>query len=1380
MKNSTGQNNAPTIQWETIQIFISSTFRDFYAERDYLVKHIFPEIREWCSQWKFFVVDIDLRWGISKEEAQSGKVVEICLDYIDKSRPFFICMLGNRYGWIPDQNEIPIKTLKKYGTPSRDYSVTHMEIFHALLNPEKLIEEDHEAFFYFRSNDSYPAENELSEYSDDEKWLFFDAFFEKDLSKQKKLDDLKDEIKQCFITRTDGSKKPDAWKKRLYHYKPYFDKKLINPENEHLRGRFTSESLSDFGQRVKTDIINSIRNRYRHRIHELEKLRKQETKDNESYLHDIFSRKKTEFFVGKTTMLDKLYSYITSKTNQILFLYGESGFGKSALLSKFYLTYVNNDNFFIIPHFVGASSDSGDLYSMIRRLCTLIIEYFDFDEDIPGELHELTAKLNMLLKAATSPIVLIIDGVNRLDQTKNSHQLYWLPFQLHENVKIIVSTSEKMLKETHRDQTGYKLEMEQLNDYEINKIIRQVPTVFCKKLEEKHIKVLTQRKEIKNPLYLQVALEELRIFGSFEKLKNKISSLPETINALFASMIERLEIEHGDSLVKHCFCLLECSRYGLTEKELSELTLSINGENACQGIIRQIRNYLYNNGIVLGFAHEALSNAVQIKYLQNKTSRLRWHKVLAEYFANQSLYDGFKQANQRKAVELPWQQSCAEQWHGLKDTLCKFPFLEMKIKSRGVIELQSDYSYSLATCENLSVSRTLTMWQEEIQHEFETLINKPDLCVQQLSNRIKFRTKDVSFKEIELFKKKLLKHDRIFIEQNKTPRITNSIHLKSISIDSLVTSCAWGIEKDLLLCGTNDGDLISVAWDTNKIVRRIQRHPGAVDKIAYSNDKHFLATSSSECSSLNIYRSHSLFFEKIITTEGNVRDMSWSPDNLSICTIQGILGHPVVIYNFESGEIIHKIHYDRFHHKFPSRCFWMHNTNHIVIVAQGYLFIYKFSLAGNLSLQKEIKICIEKISSVSHPSKKDKILLGTESNRIFIFDLIKMEKTEIRNNHEQEISSISWSKDEKYFLSTDYNGVTIFWDNNELEPLEEFNHHGEAVSSHSWSPSNNMFITAGFDTQIQLFSTKPTENISFIYHKKGVTCSDWSPDGQKYITGGRDHLVCLWKRGQETIFKELTGHEHHVTNCNWSPDGNKFVSAGKNGQLIIWNSKGRIKKSWFAHNKPIISCCWSQNGKFLFSIDTSGRIKRWKSSNGKQIPVAFDNKYNVTAITVVKNQIILFDQTSKNIFFISDSTHQLDTPIDFVQSFFLSENKKKLIAIGKYDFLIVDDPFNTPQMREVEGNGYLISSCDVDHSGKYMAIAAYDQSLTLWDLNAMKPVGQFISNGNIQTCRFSPNGDLILCGDDLGNVYLLNPYGFKNTKKKKENRNFLVKWFLSS
>jgi hypothetical protein len=86
-----------------IRVFISSTFRDMQAEREELVKFTFPELRRRCRERSVEFVDVDLRWGISDEQKAEGKVLPICLAEIERCRPYFIGLLGERYGSVPEE-----------------------------------------------------------------------------------------------------------------------------------------------------------------------------------------------------------------------------------------------------------------------------------------------------------------------------------------------------------------------------------------------------------------------------------------------------------------------------------------------------------------------------------------------------------------------------------------------------------------------------------------------------------------------------------------------------------------------------------------------------------------------------------------------------------------------------------------------------------------------------------------------------------------------------------------------------------------------------------------------------------------------------------------------------------------------------------------------------------------------------------------------------------------------------------------------------------------------------------------------------------------------------------------------------------------------------
>ena len=66
----------------TVRIFLSSTFRDFGEERDLLVRRLFPTLRARLQSRFVDLIDVDLRWGITAEEAERGDVLPICLSEI--------------------------------------------------------------------------------------------------------------------------------------------------------------------------------------------------------------------------------------------------------------------------------------------------------------------------------------------------------------------------------------------------------------------------------------------------------------------------------------------------------------------------------------------------------------------------------------------------------------------------------------------------------------------------------------------------------------------------------------------------------------------------------------------------------------------------------------------------------------------------------------------------------------------------------------------------------------------------------------------------------------------------------------------------------------------------------------------------------------------------------------------------------------------------------------------------------------------------------------------------------------------------------------------------------------------------------------------------
>lgn len=143
----------------TIKVFISSTFHDMQEHRDYLITRTFPLLNYIALQRGVKFIPIDLRWGITEEESKSGKVLDLCLSSIDDSIPFFIGLLGERYGWCPSVEEFQRSRILQECYPwieddlKQNMSVTEVEMQYGVLRRK----EDINAIFFTTNVNCFPS-----------------------------------------------------------------------------------------------------------------------------------------------------------------------------------------------------------------------------------------------------------------------------------------------------------------------------------------------------------------------------------------------------------------------------------------------------------------------------------------------------------------------------------------------------------------------------------------------------------------------------------------------------------------------------------------------------------------------------------------------------------------------------------------------------------------------------------------------------------------------------------------------------------------------------------------------------------------------------------------------------------------------------------------------------------------------------------------------------------------------------------------------------------------------------------------------------------------------------------------------------------------------
>ena len=149
----------------------------------------------------------------------------------------------------------------------------------------------------------------------------------------------------------------------------------------------------------------------------------------------------------------------------------------------------------------------------------------------------------------------------------------WIPDILPSNVRIVVSVQPGDCLNALRKRGIKEIELKTLSKETCKAVIINTLIKYNKKLDENQLAALLNKEQSNVPLWLTRACEELRVFGVFDKLDDKIQSIDGQLSGLVEQSIARVihDIMICGDLLHAVFSLIACSRFGLTEKELTEL-----------------------------------------------------------------------------------------------------------------------------------------------------------------------------------------------------------------------------------------------------------------------------------------------------------------------------------------------------------------------------------------------------------------------------------------------------------------------------------------------------------------------------------------------------------------------------------------------------------------------------------------------------------------------------------------------------------------------------------------------------------------------------------------------------------------------------------------
>jgi len=630
--------------WYTRPVFLSSTFKDMHAERDHLRQHVFPKLAEDLRERRCHLEPIDLRMGVetvelAEEEAKELQVLKVCLNEIERSRPFLIVLLGDRYGWVPPEARMRAAAQEAgFATEVTGMSVTALEIEFGILLKEP--EQRRRCLFFFR--DPLPYEQMPPEVA--ARYRDAHSRVEAVRASHTKLVALKNDIEE-----------DPEFRPRVYHYRVGWDedqnrvtglkdfgelvaRKLwdeLDPETtafaqqaerkwedleRHALAEFVEQRSRDFLGRedITRDLLAMARSTAGDRLNPVES--KPETirlTFRDPVAAPSFTVNYGAAGVVQNTPRRSVTSSDPAPSPQVLryaspaksvawcvCITGDPGSGKSALFAHLYRRIDSEPDILPLAHAAGISPRATSIDSMLRRWIGELAGFLQIRSPLAenASAEDVETNFASLLGRASAQtrVLVLIDALNQFEPTTRARFLTWLPKLWPANARLIATTLAGDQAEVLRSRDGVDVRnLPPLSGTEATSIAGAVCARYRRTLNPEVLRILTTNllpdgtRAAGNPLWLTLAIQQLNLLDEddFARADQEFTGTPEQrlhqmvldvaghmppdVVGLYGWLLQQTEKVYGTPFARAFADLVALSRFGWRESDLRSLVPTV-------------------------------------------------------------------------------------------------------------------------------------------------------------------------------------------------------------------------------------------------------------------------------------------------------------------------------------------------------------------------------------------------------------------------------------------------------------------------------------------------------------------------------------------------------------------------------------------------------------------------------------------------------------------------------------------------------------------------------------------------------------------------------------------------------------------------------------
>lgn len=580
--------------------FVSSTFRDMDEERDAIQQITLPLLNAVARIYGESVSFCDLRWGVDTAALESDdgsrKVLDVCLDEIDRCKPPMVVILGYRYGWLPPE-ELIEETVKRrcLSLDNLEKSVTALEIEYGAL-PEAL---NSRTLFYFREFDSdIPAHCA----SEDEKHFAL-------------LKQLKDRI-----VRLSGG-----------HVKTY----RVRWNGQNLDG------IQDFARTLAEDLKALM-------LPLWEENNRLTPREKELHTHRSYLLQKASLFHARNAFAEELVEKIKNGETKSV-IKDVSGSGKSTFFAHLALR-LEEEGFTVFPLFSGLTSESCTAIDILQKTVFFLEEALQLshpleqpgDEPVPEKKwRQRLDELCLLCRENENlRLVIMVDAVDQLLPDDLRDNLLFVPRELSGSLRLVLTCLESF-----STKDVFFRSFPPFGQTEKEEMICAILNAHHRELSKAVISAMAALPQSDNPLYISMLIQRMLLMDrrDFDRIRELgdgmdaiiahqlelLNACPKQLNPMCAMVLEVAGTRINPRLISCAAKFLALSRRGLRQEDLQGLLgVDFNMLDFSHFVIYMSDSFILRSDGRYDFSHRSIREG----YTQLCDSPQEIHRQLIRYF----------------------------------------------------------------------------------------------------------------------------------------------------------------------------------------------------------------------------------------------------------------------------------------------------------------------------------------------------------------------------------------------------------------------------------------------------------------------------------------------------------------------------------------------------------------------------------------------------------------------------------------------------------------------------------------------------------------------------------------------------------------------------